>query len=575
MLVRPGRLAWRGIGAGFGGFAMVSKAILAIGLSMALLATTAQAQQTGSVRIQVNGHREVHGTGPDAKAEVVSVDRSDSRIVDIGANGRADVSGLADGVYIVQVGTGDRMGMTYVRVEAGKATTAEMTAQGLPNSSTFAGGGAGLVQAARDAAARCDRAAYDAAVAELDRDLSMAEINMRDLNRIIDEYGRLTNLPPDQQRLQGVFDSIARRGMQGRTTPGAAARAAGAPVEPGLVHLPAYLAAVKEKARLEARLAASRAARQQVPPFPQDCGEKKVGFLGDQYRFGLSVEVGYVSYDLPNYKAYAIEFNSEIVKKGFLNEDRDLDGVRYAGDGFFYIPGTDTMIRLRGSYLKLDGNSSPNHEFTPGVGERFNFNSPDGGFFTTSPVDGFRYQQDLKQYQVGLGVEKVYDLGGLSLKPYLGVQYSYIDVKDKSEFNIAGNFAHFEDKRSVNVDGYGLMFGLDAQIPIAGGFYGFASGGLEMRLNSSKATWRTELDTGVVNEQKVKLDDDKVTWGAMGSVGVGYRWQNFDLRAGATAGISNHYPTLDIETEEPDGDPDISWDQTSMYGFFVRGTMRF
>ena len=56
---------------------MKSRAILAAGLLAALLATTAEAQQTGNIRIQVNGHREVHGDGPNAKAEVVNVDRGE------------------------------------------------------------------------------------------------------------------------------------------------------------------------------------------------------------------------------------------------------------------------------------------------------------------------------------------------------------------------------------------------------------------------------------------------------------------------------------------------------------------
>jgi hypothetical protein len=113
-------------------------------------------------------------------------------------------------------------------------------------------------------------------------------------------------------------------------------------------------------------------------------------------------------------------------------------------------------------------------------------------------------------------------------------------------------------------------------VPIAGRLYGFAGIGADLRWNSSKARWKTELDVGgAITAQDLKKNDNKVTWGAMGSAGLGYRFESFDVRLGGTAGISNHYPTLDIDTEIADGDPDISWKSTSMWRGWVKASVRF
>jgi hypothetical protein len=549
-------------------------------------ATLAPAQTppapTGGIRVEVSGHRDVHGSTPNAPPGSASVQNmtptlgGSGQTVDLGANGRADVGGLADGLYRVTVTTGDRTGTTYVQVKDGKTTTAAMGAQGLPQGATVTRDPQSLLDAARNAALACDRVAYDDAVRELERAQSMAEINLRDLNRIIEEYGQISQMGPDLPLLQRTRDNILRDVMGGGGRSLRDANRANAPVNQGLRVLPQYIAALEEKARLEARLNAIRAARQQVPPFPENC-DKRVGFLGDgKGRFGVSFEAGFIGMNLPNYKAYALEANAAVVKTDLLNNNRTVTGHRIGGDGFFYIPGTETIMRVNGSITDLDSRQKLDMEIMPTGTERFLFQSPGGGFSTGAAVDGFRIEQELRQYQLGVRAERLISASNLLFRPYIGAQFSYIDAKDNSEFDIGGNFAHFEDRRSLDTYGFGPVIGVEVEAPIAGGLYAFGGIGAELRWNSSKARWRTELDVGgTITAQDLKKTDNKFTWGAMGSAGIGYRWDNFDVRLGGTAGISNHYPTLDIDTEIADGDPEISWKSTSMWRAWAKASVRF
>jgi hypothetical protein len=208
--------------------------------------------------------------------------------------------------------------------------------------------------------------------------------------------------------------------------------------------------------------------------------------------------------------------------------------------------------------------------------QRFLFQSPDGGFSTAGSVDGFRLEQEMRQYQIGIRAEKNYGVGGVNFSPYLGAWFSYIDAEVESEFDIGGNFAHFEDRRSLKTYGIGLTVGVEGELPLSSGFYAFAGLGGEMRWNSSQAQWNTELDVGGnITSEELTQRDKQVTWGAMGSAGLGYHWQRFDLRVGGTAGISNHYPNLDIDTAVADGDPSIEWKSTSMWSAWVKGGVRF
>ena len=91
---------------------MLRCAVLGLVLSTLFFSGWAQAQ-TGSIRVQVNGHREVHGEGkPPGQVAVTDMETREDTIRELSPNGRADFGNLKDGNYIVTVNTGDRTGTT-------------------------------------------------------------------------------------------------------------------------------------------------------------------------------------------------------------------------------------------------------------------------------------------------------------------------------------------------------------------------------------------------------------------------------------------------------------------------------
>ncbi len=559
---------------------------------MAFSAATAQAQQTGDVRIQVNGHREVNGDRSGAKANVTNVDRGESRTVDLNSSGRADVSGLPDGTYIVQVNTGDRTGLTYIRVEAGKASTAELSAQGLPKSSTFSSSPEQLLQAARDAANRCDRAAYDTAVTELDRDLSMAEINLRDINRIVEEYGRLTNLQPDLQRLQAVFDSIARRAMAGRAAPTGTARAAGAPVEPGLVHLPNYMAAIREKMRLETRLNAIRAARQQVPPFPQNCGRETSAL---ERAFGLqllmSPEAAIVAANRPQFAPFRLEFGGVITKLGAFKPDDTETDVKFSAsvgarwDAPWLGVGKKFGVEAKLWYVdyKYDdtGDVVAEPGGTIGLFSPSTTGNPFGGYFTAGPLTNGWYDAKVQSYGGEVQVQTWFEAGSVRVMPWIGFRVGRTTIDENMSFDIGmPAFTTFEQHNDIKDTYLGPTIGLRGRLDLGGGLYGYAEGSLGLEYHKGKGDWKTLVPAVDAEPRKDSLSSSK--WGISAGVKAGLGWQisgGFSVELGAGMNYTNASPYLEFKEDDSTttgtGGADIGYGSQVEYFGTLRSTFRF
>src|SRR5690606_9629218 len=141
--------------------------------------------------------------------------------------------------------------------------------------------------------------------------------------------------------------------------------------------------------------------------------------------------------------------------------------------------------------------------------------TPEGGFFTTSEVDRFRVRQEIEQYQFGFQFERSFDVGGALIRPLAGANLSIIDAEDASRFKIAGNFARFEEWRSLDTFGAGPVAGVELEVPFDAGVYGFAGVTGELRWISSNAKWKTQLDvTGNPSDkQSTNKSDSNMSWG--------------------------------------------------------------
>jgi len=308
--------------------------------------------------------------------------------------------------------------------------------------------------------------------------------------------------------------------------------------------------------------------RANIKPFPNPC-DKQVGYLGidGKSSFGVTFNVGMSNIDLPNYRAYSIEDMGNFINTGVLKDDRKVTALRLEGSGFIYIPGTETALRFGGSYLDASNKTKFHTKIVPLAGQRFDIPTPEGGFYTTSDVGRFRFMQEFSEYQLYVRAEQNYRFNGVRLRPRFGVNFNYIDSQDASRFKIAGHFARFEEWREIDTYGGGPAAGVEVEVPIERGMYGFGGIDGELRWNYSSAKWKTQLDVmgNPSDKQSIKKSDSQLSWGLGGTVGVGYRGQSVDVRLFGSIGVSNHYPYLDVKSDVGDGDPGIKWDTSMQY----------
>lgn len=523
---------------------MLRITMLFLGLGVLLTAGLAQAQATGSIRVQVNGHREVHGSGtlfnpkPPGEVAVTNIETRDEKRGELSANGRADIGNLPDGTYIVTVITGDRTGTTYVRVANGQPVLAELSAAGLPTTRTYTTPPSSFVSDARTAIDACDRLAYDRAVEELSRDEAMLEVNLRDLRAI------------------GSSTQSTQR-------------------------------------QVESRLASVKAARQQIPPFPQPCGRTAAANVLQQaaLQFLLSPELALVFANRPQFAPFRLEVGGIITKLGaFKPDDTDTGtkvgmsaGIRWDSSLF----GTK-QIGLEAKLWYVDYNMEASGDVVADPGGTIGLFSPAtsgnpfGGYFTGGPLTNGWYNADVENYGGEVQVQTWVSSGNFRAMPWFGLRVGRTTVKEDMRFDIGMPvFTTFEQKNDIKDTYIGPTIGLKARVDIGGGLYAFGEGSLGLEYHRGKGDWQTFVPVADAMDGPRKDSLSSSKWGISAGIkaGLGFEVGGFGMQFGAGMSYTNASPYLEYKqadsTTTGTGGADIGYGTQKDYSLEVRGYVRF
>lgn len=563
-------------------------------LGVAAFAAHAQTPSSGGVAIRVDGHAQAQSSpegvrasgGKPAEATVTDVLSGRKTTVTLSSSGRGDATGLENGFYRVEVDSGDRRGTTYVMVEDGKIANAELSAGGLPTGATTVRTADALGTAAQNAADACDRAAYDKALQELDRVISMAEINLRDVNRIIEEYGRLSGYPADMKVLTSVRDTVLSGALGGRDQLRPVTRA-GAPVNTGIRYVLRYIAALEEKARIEARLAALRAARQAVPAFPQKCSDSSAQQAGVQ--FTVTPEVSVVAANRPQFAQFRLEFGGAITKLGaFKPDDTDTGtkvgvsaGVRW--DAPWLGVGQKIGIEAKLWYVDYkyedSGEVIPEPGGTVGIFSPPTSGNPFGGYFTGSPLTNGWYDAKVENYGGEVKAQTWFQSGNLRVMPSIGLRLQRTDVKENLSFDIGmPAFTTFTQDNDYDDFAIGPMLGLRLRLDVGQGLYAFTEGSVAVEHHSAKGKLRTIVPAVETEYRKQSLSSSK--WGVSAGVDAGLGWQigrSFNVEFSAGISYTNASPFIEYKeadsTTTGTGGAEIGYGSQTDYN--VKASMMF
>jgi hypothetical protein len=272
-------------------------AAVAAGLFCLLFAgDQAQAQATGSLGVRV-GNGSALGTSGATVTVKQLYGQGSTQTQTTGNNGRAEFAGLQPGNYEVTVEVDGKRGTSFVRVGTGRQE-APFDSRGLPRSSTAQSTAEELLAALKAAAIACDRAAYDKALEDLQREAALADTNVRDLTKMVEEYGRLSGYQPNLEQLRTTRDRMLRNMQTGRRNATENVRTAGAVVDPGLLYLSGFIDALERLAKARERQQALDAAVRQIPPFERRCSMSLQDRL--KWQVLLSSDIAFVLLDRPS-----------------------------------------------------------------------------------------------------------------------------------------------------------------------------------------------------------------------------------------------------------------------------------
>lgn len=517
---------------------MLRITMLLLSLSVLLAPSLAQAQQpaTGSIRVQVNGHREIHGDPgtflnpkPPGEASALNIETRAETRAPLAANGRTQFDELPDGIYLVTVVSGDRTGTTYVRISNGRPVLAELGAAGLPTSRTFTTPPSNFAADAKAAIDACDRAAYDRAVLELSRDEAMLEINLRDL------------------RAMGSAAQSAQR-------------------------------------QVESRLASVKAARQQIPPFPQPCGGTAAAALRQRVALQLliSPELAVVFANRPQLALFRLELAGVITRLGaFKPDDTDTGtrigmsaGMRWNAD---FLGTKQWGIEAKVWYVDYNYDDAGEVRAEPG-GTIGLFSpstqaNPFGGYFTAGPLINGAYSAEVENYGGELQVQTWIRSGDFRAMPWVGVRLGRTTIAENMRFDI-GNpaFTSFEQRNDIEDTYVGPTIGVKARVDLSGGLYAFGEAAAGLEYHRGKGDWRTLVPAvDLDGPRKDKLSSSK--WGISAGLkaGLGFEAGGFTAQLAAGMSYTNASPYLEYKdadsTTTGTGGADIGYGrQTDYFG---------
>lgn len=504
-------------------------------------ATSARAQATGALGVRVGNGSALGTSGATVTVKELK-GRTQTTTQTTGNNGRAEFTDLQPGNYEVTVEVDGKRGTSFVRVGTDRQE-APFDSRGLPRSGTSQSTAEELLNAVKAAAIACNRAAYDRAVEDLQREAALADSNVRDLTRMVDDYGRLSGYQPNLDQLRLTRDGILRSLQTGRRNANETVRAAGAGVDPGLIYLSGYIDALERLPKARERQRALAAALGQIPSFSKACINRL------KLQIIMGEEIGLMLLNRPQLALFRTEIAGIIEQLGAFKPEHKDNAMRFGAsigtrfDAPFLGSGKQIGVELRGWYYDSTVKDGAEQIAPPGGGSIGLFSpttmgNPFGGYSTMQNLNDVRYRGQYQSIGGEVQLQTWYRSGDLTIMPSLGLRLGHNDLDERISADIGVAFTTFDQKNTINDFFIGPTLGLRGRYQFSSGFYSFGGVSLGLDYHSAKGSWQTYVPLADAEPRRDKLSNSKLGLSAGVEFGVG--WQLGGLSAQASLG-AHHY----------------------------------